>query len=159
LDLLYPDRVWASDDNTGAVFAFVIFGLLLFLVIFFLPTIVAFNRVHPNRGVILAVNAFLGGTGIVWVICLIWAMKAIHISEGAACSDGGESGLNIFANDEKKVRIVNQPNVAEGIAAMKSLDIATQLTRLKELFDSGAITRPEFDELKSQIISGTNSDR
>ena len=64
-----------------------------------------------------------------------------------------KSGLNIFANDEKTVRIVNQMDVARQVAARKS-GVSTEIARLKGLLDSGAITQSEFDQLKRKIISG-----
>jgi hypothetical protein len=155
---LYPAAAKA-DDNSGVFIGLFVFGLFLFI-IYFLPTMVAFNRTHPNRWVILALNVFLGGTGIVWIICLIWAMKAIHISEdraGFGNSDGGESGLNIFVNDEKRIRVVNQMEVGRQVTAAKKADVATQIARLKGLLDSGALTRSEFDNLKRKLIDNTRS--
>jgi hypothetical protein len=152
---IFPE-VAKADDNSGGVAALLILGILLFL-IYFLPTIVAFNKRHPNRWVILVLNTFLGSTGIVWIISLIWALKAVHISEDSASygkSGGGESGLNIFANDEKRVRIVNQTGGAPRVAGPGEPNIATQILRIKELLDGGAITKAEFDELKRRIISG-----
>ena len=86
---LDPEIAKAADDNSGVVTVVLIIGVL-FVLIYFIPTIVAFRKSHPNRWVILALNVFLGTTGIVWIICLIWAMKAIHMSESRAGSDGGE---------------------------------------------------------------------
>src|ERR1700760_4981574 len=45
----------------------------LCLIPYFLPTIVAAMRSHPNSGAIFAINFFLGWTFIAWVLCLIWA--------------------------------------------------------------------------------------
>ena len=89
----YPTAAKADDGGAaaGALFLFLLFiGLLL---LYLLPTIIAFRNGHPNRWVILALNVFLGSTIIVWVICLIWANKAIHLSADAqriGGTDGGE---------------------------------------------------------------------
>jgi hypothetical protein len=52
-------------------------GLLLLalfaLFIYFLPTIVAWNRGHKNTVAIFVANLFLGWTFIGWVVCLVWA--------------------------------------------------------------------------------------
>jgi hypothetical protein len=51
--------------------------LLLFtalaLVIYFIPTIVAWNRGHRNTMAIGVANLFLGWTFLGWVVCLVWA--------------------------------------------------------------------------------------
>jgi hypothetical protein len=44
------------------------------LVIYFLPTIIAFQRDHRNGMPILLVNAFFGWTLLGWVGALIWAI-------------------------------------------------------------------------------------
>ena len=72
--------------------------LAAFCLIYVAPTIVAFRRRHPNRWVIAALNLVGGVTGFLWVITLIWAFRAVHISPTR--NNGGESGLNIVANDE-----------------------------------------------------------
>lgn len=51
-----------------------IIALVLTLLIYLLPGFIAYRRDHPNRLVILLLNILLGGTGIVWIICLIWAL-------------------------------------------------------------------------------------
>lgn len=149
---LFPEG--AHADDSSAALTLLALGLLV-LIIYFLPTVVAFNRVHPNRWVILALNIFLGSTGIVWLICLIWALRAVHMADASAASNGGESGLNIFANDEKKVRIVNQVDAEQqSIVGGKPPDLAIQITRLKKLLDSGAISQSEFADLKRKLITG-----
>ena len=54
-------------------------GLLVIALIgffYFLPTIVAYDRKINGRGWILLINLFFAGTGIVWIILLIWAYSA-----------------------------------------------------------------------------------
>lgn len=50
------------------------------LALYFLPTIVAVFRNHPNTIPILVINLFLGFTLLVWVIALAWAFS--HIRDG-----------------------------------------------------------------------------
>ena len=45
---------------------------LLGIVVYFLPSIIAYKRGHVNKGIIL-LNIFLGWTLIGWVGCLVWA--------------------------------------------------------------------------------------
>ena len=72
-------------------------GLLVFGLVYTLPSIVAFRRDHPNRWVIFVINLAFSGTIIGWGFALAWAMRAVHRLGSA--SSGGESGLNLFVND------------------------------------------------------------
>ena len=45
------------------------------LVVYFLPTIIAFKRGKRNRGAILALNLFLGWSLLGWVVSLVWALS------------------------------------------------------------------------------------
>lgn len=50
--------------------------LLLMLVIYFLPTILAINRGIEPKGGVFVVNLFLGWTFLGWVGALAWAVSA-----------------------------------------------------------------------------------
>ena len=123
-------------------------GLTLFLIaiaaVYALPTIVAFRRGHPNRYVILVVNLAFGGTIIGWGIALAWALHAVHRPEDAR--SGGESGLNLFINDPKKVQLVEPPPLPSSMGQ--------ELERLHRLLAEGALTQAEFDGLKAKLIGG-----
>ena len=49
--------------------------LILLLVLYFLPTIIAISKHHKNALAIFVLNFFLGGTVIGWVIALVWAVS------------------------------------------------------------------------------------
>ena len=44
--------------------------------VYFLPTLLAYDRKIEGRGWILLANIFFAGTGIVWLILLVWAGSA-----------------------------------------------------------------------------------
>lgn len=113
----------------------------MLLLVYLLPAIIAFSRRHPNRWVILVINVAGGVTLFGWLLAIVWACRAIHKTDQVGGSDGGESGLNLFVNDEKTVRVVGHTN------------FTSQLSDLKRLLDSGAITQQEFDQLKIKIIA------
>lgn len=113
-----------------------------------LPTIIALQRKHPNRWVICTINVIFGGTAIAWIGCLIWAMRTAHIStadtQQGAFGGGGESGLNLFANDEKLIRVVGQ--------SQPPRSISEELNRLSELLDKGRLSEQEFEHLKNKLL-------
>jgi hypothetical protein len=51
-------------------------GVLILLGIYFLPGLIASHRRHQNSGWIWVLNLFLGGTGVAWLILLIWAFQS-----------------------------------------------------------------------------------
>jgi len=113
--------------------------------VYALPTIIAFRRKHPNRWLIMVVNAAFGGTVIGWGIALVWALRFAHKNGDA--SEGGESGLNIFVNDTKKVQIVGTVDPASSLGH--------ELERLHGLLTRGAISQGEFDALKAKLLAST----
>ena len=52
-----------------------VIGVLLGLVVYFVPTLVAFARGVPNKGSVLVVNLFLGWTLVGWVVSLAMAAR------------------------------------------------------------------------------------
>lgn len=118
--------------------------LLVFASLYFIPTIVAFTRNHPNRWTIGVINTIFGGTGLGWLGSLIWALNAIHRS--ADGSNGGESGLNLFVNDPVKVELTQGPERQDQSSAID------QLRRLKSLHEQGVIDDSEFVRLKKPLL-------
>lgn len=117
-------------------------GLAIAGLIYIAPSIVAFRRNHPNRWIILVINMAFGGTVIGWGVALVWALRAIH--RPGSTESGGKSGLNVFANDVKKVQFVDPPRASA----------AHELERLHGLLTQGAISQTEFDGLKAKLIGG-----
>lgn len=50
-----------------------IFAILLVLILYFLPTIIAYQRDHDSLLSIFFVNLLLGWTVLVWLAAVIWA--------------------------------------------------------------------------------------
>ena len=48
-------------------------ALVIFILVYLLPTFIAFKRKHKHRKSICLINIFLGFTTIAWVVSLIWA--------------------------------------------------------------------------------------
>lgn len=131
-----------EQDNFGDLLFFVAFFLIIGF-IYVIPTFIAFRRNHPNRWLILLVNIVFGGTILGWGIALAWALRAVH--RPGSTSSGGESGLNIFVNDVRKVHLVEPPLTPRA-------SVSEELERLHELFMRGAISQDEFDTLKAKLL-------
>ncbi|WP_116964067.1 superinfection immunity protein [Fastidiosibacter lacustris] len=51
----------------------VLLGVLA-LLLYFLPSYIAFKKQHPNSIIIFVVNLLFGFTFIIWIVCLILAI-------------------------------------------------------------------------------------
>ncbi|WP_127144282.1 superinfection immunity protein [Pelagibacterium montanilacus] len=144
-----------------------IFGLLYgaLFIIYVIPTVVAFYRGHPNRWIILIINFAFGATVLGWLIAMVWAMGAVHRTRDPDGTNGGESGLNIFANDVKRLRIEGINGVNPAAAAPlagdgpapsperpSEPDPLAQIARLKQLRTEGLLSESEFTRLKGPLI-------
>ncbi len=64
--------VWVGTINPIVL---MLIGILS-LCIHFIPSVVAYSRLHSDRLAILILNILLGWTGIGWIILLIWACSS-----------------------------------------------------------------------------------
>lgn len=136
-----------TDSHTDDLIFLAIFFLIIGIV-YIAPSIVAFRRNHPNRWIILVINVVFGGTILGWGIAMVWAMRAAH--RIGAVSSGGESGLNLFVNDVKKVQIVDPP-------PLPATSPVQELERLHDLLVRGAVSQVEFDSLKAKLLGSASS--
>ena len=65
-----------------------LFGLILSVIIYCVPSMIALNRRHQKYTAIFLLNIFFGWTMVVWVVCLIWAVfgAAWIVPNKASCS-------------------------------------------------------------------------
>lgn len=142
-----------STGETEALLTIFYLGLIpVAFLIYAIPSIIAFRRRHPNRFAILAVNIVFGGTGIGWFGALVWALGAFHLSNAAGGSHGGESGLNLFANDVKPVRLVGTTQPAGSDAPPTVASVVAEIERLSTLRTAGHLSEAEFAALKADTL-------
>jgi T4 superinfection immunity protein len=74
--------IQSQPDAAAQIAGLIIFLLLAIvgLVVYFVPTIIAVIRNHPNIIAIMAVNLLLGWICIGWIVALVWALTAIDES-------------------------------------------------------------------------------
>ena len=59
--------------------------LLVLFFLYFVPSVIAINRQHPQTAPIVIINLFFGWSLIGWVIALAWAFsaqKAVDTKQG-----------------------------------------------------------------------------
>ncbi|MER9463200.1 superinfection immunity protein [Mesorhizobium sp. M0387] len=145
---------YAASEDPDAAYAIIGLFLLVAAIVYELPAIIAFARGHPNRWLILVLCTALAGTAIVWLGCLIWAFKALHISDDPTGSNGGESGLNFMANDVQRVRLENPSVTQRPIIQPAHHEAIDKLERLKKLLDDGVIDDAQFRRMRD-LIAGS----
>ena len=139
-----------------ALLAFIIVMVMLYT----LPTIIAFGRRHPNRWLILIVNIAVGGTVVGWLVALIWALKAAHLADGRGQTVGGQSGLNLFTNDAQVIRVEHvQPRIVEiqvpappRRPTLNAATAALRLETLEQLYQQGWVTETEYTALRRGLL-------
>jgi hypothetical protein len=94
------------------------------LAVYFLPSLVASTRLHPNSKPIMLLNLFLGWTLMGWVGALIWSASKIDSPT--------------IKPDEQVV----EP------------DKYAKLERISLLKERGVLTEPEFLSEKERILAG-----
>ncbi len=102
--------------------------LALAVLVYFIPTIVAGKRGHPNGTSIFLLNLFLGWTAIGWLAALIWSASAI--SDNALPAPASFSA----ASDPKNE------------------DPYRKLEKLADLKERGHLTAEEFEAEKAKIL-------
>ena len=101
---------------------FVLILLILGLLFYFIPALVAQNNNHSQTGAIFALNLFLGWTLLGWVIALVWAC---------------------IKSEEKEVKtVITEVNNS----------IADEIKKLAELKEQGILSEEEFNTKKTQIL-------
>lgn len=141
-----------SED---ALFHWLAAAFLAAAALYVLPTFVAFYRRHPNRWPILIVNIAFGATFVGWLAALVWAAHAVHKPTDPALSSGGESGVNLFANDPVRIAI-EHPSATQNDPRPAGRDdlysISQRLEKLTALHAGGAISSEEFSKFKNNIL-------
>jgi hypothetical protein len=152
-----------SGSDTDALLTILLLGIVpVVFLIYAIPSIIAFRRRHPNRFAILVINIAFGGTGIGWLGALVWALSAVHLSGEVGGSHGGESGLNIFANNVKPVRLAGSRTAAVdgrgAIAPLTTLEAVRDIERLSALRIAGHLSENEFAHTKRDVLRRTSTD-
>lgn len=96
--------------------------LVLGLLFYFIPALVAQNNNHPQTVAIFALNLVLGWTLLGWIAALVWAC---------------------IKSEEKEIKtVINEVNTS----------VADEIKKLAELKEAGILTDDEFQARKKQIL-------
>lgn len=153
----------ASDMRPDDVHVFLIFFVAAFLLLYLIPTIIAFIRGHDYRWVILALNVLGGWTIVMWGVAFVWSVfprgrmladPIVGSATGFRDRNFGDLQGEAEFGRQRGYQALQAP-VASVVAPANSgtshatLDL---LERLQRLRDSGTITPEEFEAQKRSIL-------
>jgi len=125
--------------------------ILLFLPLYFLPTIVANARKNTNSQVIFVLNLLLGWTILGWIGAMIWAFSSTAKSiPTVIVNNTSQSYSQEYKAEKPEIKPI-QPDVSN-TKLLTQQDKIDQLRQFKQLLDEGIITNDEFNKQKSAIL-------
>ena len=136
-----------------------VFVLIVALIGYILPTIVALFRGHAYKWVILALNVAGGWTGLIWVAALVWAFwprdkslidPVLGNVTGTGIRNAGDVLGAIDYGRERGYNAEATANLsASGLIKLAALE---RLERLHRLHTDGVLSQTEFEQERSKII-------
>ena len=72
-----PRPIQSSNDGWYRLIGGFAVIVLVAVVVYFIPSMVAFSRGHRNRWVIFVINLVFGATLLGWVVALVWALNKV----------------------------------------------------------------------------------
>jgi hypothetical protein len=72
-----PRPIPSSNDGWYRLIGGFAVIVLVAVVVYFIPSMVAFSRRHRNRWVIFVINLVFGATLLGWVVALVWALNKV----------------------------------------------------------------------------------
>ena len=137
-------------DNDATMIVGVAIVTILLVCFFFLPTIIAFRREHEYKWIIFVINFVLGGTGLGWLIAIVWAIFPGNksLADPLLGNPTGLGGRNVG-------HTLGEVNASADQARGQRLGTATALEaldRLASLAEKGIITPAEFEKKKASLL-------
>ena len=139
--------------------------IILFLLIYFLPSIIAIFSNKSNTVAIVMLNLFLGWSFIGWVVALIWSVSKDRQQQQIIVNNNAYSEYrNVTPTITQPVPESTQNNdgmqktlSSRGVKTIEQNPKSHQekienLQKLKQLLDDGILTQEEFDQQKKQIL-------
>ena len=125
--------------------------IIISLISYFLPTVIAMLRGKSNTFAILLLNLFLGWTFIGWIVALVWSAtsdnkpQTIVVNNNSSIEPKNE--LKTLSNQGIKSEQINNLNLNSHQEKIQNLK------KLKQLLDDGILTQEEFVQQKNQILA------
>ncbi len=125
--------------------------IIISLISYFLPTVIAMLRGKSNTFAILLLNLFLGWTFIGWIVALVWSVtsdnkpQTIVVNNNSSIEPRNE--FKTFSSQRIKSEQTNNSNLNSHQEKIQNLK------KLRQLLDDGILTQEEFVQQKNQILA------
>ena len=125
--------------------------IIISLISYFLPTVIAMLRGKSNTFAILLLNLFLGWTFIGWIVALVWSVtsdnkpQTIVVNNNSSIEPKNE--FKTLSNQKIESEQTNNSNLNSHQEKIQNLK------KLKQLLDDGILTQEEFVQQKNQILA------
>ena len=125
--------------------------IIISLISYFLPTVIAMLRGKSNTFAILLLNLFLGWTFIGWIVALVWSVtsdnkpQTIVVNNNSSIEPKNE--FKTLSSQGIKSEETNNSNLNSHQEKIQNLK------KLKQLLDDGILTPEEFLQQKNQILA------
>ena len=125
--------------------------IIISLISYFLPTVIAMLRGKSNTFAILLLNLFLGWTFIGWIVALVWSVtsdnkpQTIVVNNNSSIEPRNE--FKTFSSQRIKSEQTNNPNLNSHQEKIQNLK------KLRQLLDDGILTQEEIVQQKNQILA------
>jgi hypothetical protein len=131
-----------------------IVGGLLLVLLYFLPTYIAFNRNHEYKWIIFAINAVMGASGLGWLIAFVWAVwpQDKSIADPVLGNPTG-TGRRNAGHTMGEVRASAAQSRGRPAPGANSVSALEALDKLAELAAKGIISHEEFAQKKADLLS------
>jgi|SRR5882672_9924668 len=137
---------------------------ILYLLIYFLPTIIALISGCNRTGAVFVMNLFLGWTFIGWVWAFVWAVSPNRQSQNVIINNHVSADRTInpiiaqptndnFQQFSNTQSLQKQPAQIKMTTIQSHQDKISHLQQLKQLLDAGILTQEEFEQQKSKILA------
>ena len=148
----------------GRIGAAELIVMALFLIPYFIPTIIALIRKKSNTTAIFLLNFFLGWTFVGWIVSLIWAVTKDKEQQTIVINNNAYTDRTInpiltqparenFENDTLSKTLSSNVVDSEIPKINSYQDKIENLQKLKALLDAGILNQEEFDQQKAQILA------
>ena len=137
--------------------------ILLIIVAYLIPTIIAVIRRHDNKAAIAVVNIALGWTFLGYVFALVWSLtnsnskNQIVINQITPQPALPQVSQQFAAENMRHARVLPHhspaPPVIDVLPPLPVRSLKAKLEELKELHDGGLISADEYQDKRKTLLS------